>query len=277
MRYQDAKTKNDRELVRVAIRANPLALKYASSELRSDKRLVRQAVHKNPQVLQYIDPVLRSTFLLENFDLGLGTNLPSAVLSVRHSWSQDASMISARMHSELQEALAFIHWYSPNTFTKKFCGSGSQFADKSYKCAGLGHGLCRMKCKAALSGGVECQECERSEKRTTDHSCWRFSFRDHMEIAKSSGGFLLQILEWSDEAYLWKAQGANNYNRYGMSVAPAPGDRVSVEQLETLKINDFNAEDLVKRGDLEQDGEFASGKVQEIETELVEELDIAFL
>jgi len=152
---------------------------------------------QNQRALQYAPVEVRSD-IVKKLVATTGNKKHIAVMSVRFSWGQNASMISARMHEALATSVRCYYWYSPNTFTKSFCGPAGGFVDKAFKCNGTAHGACNMKCKK--NNGQECDECVASLKRTTDHSCWRFSFLDHMSQASQDGkGFMLQILEPDEE------------------------------------------------------------------------------
>mmetsp|Transcript_89276 Transcript_89276/g.251242 ORF Transcript_89276/g.251242 Transcript_89276/m.251242 type:complete len:404 (-) Transcript_89276:69-1280(-) len=183
--YASEEIRADREVVVAAVQNDGFALKYASECLRGTRDVALSAIKQNGRALQFVAPPLGS----QDPDLLHAAGLMQdrvfsgqcIVLSVRFALTPAASGVSSQVFFAMLDLFPTSNVYNPNIFSKGFCGvlqgadgedDWSRVTDKTFPCRG---------------------EC--SIGRPNNQSCWRYSFRWHLQKAKASGGFMLQVIE----------------------------------------------------------------------------------
>jgi len=118
-------------------------------------------------------------------------DVPVVVESVRFALTKESSNKASLVHIWLASNEWFhnnYRLYNPNAFCKGFCGmaktwfgneDGSRVTDMSFPCRGRDCWLTKM-------GPV---------KQMDKTTCWRFHFRCHLQEAKDTKGFMLQVVE----------------------------------------------------------------------------------
>ena len=183
---------NDEDVVFAAVRQDGNALQHASSSLRSDKRCVQLAVSNHPASLQYAlgglnqDRELLVVAGIWDYDYRTYdtiTGIPKLVLSTKYSLDETSNPTATQFTVLLKHNKFFdlFSIYSPNAFKKSTCDP--RWTRLEWPCRGT-YETC-MK-PPTLKFGKPC-----------DESCWRYSFPYHLEQAKKTNGFMVQVVELS--------------------------------------------------------------------------------
>ena len=228
--WANEKFRNDKEVVLAAINQNGNCLRLASSILRADKECVLVAVTSKAEALKFAmgnlnqhrdcliaaglwdktytsDRRASSQASLSSLASPASTSVSNAsrpvkkvVLSTRFALGEDSTPTATQFTVLLKEHPYFskLHndgnsdyndddhdnngfsIYSPNAFNKHSCDPN--WTDKSWPCRGT-YETCQ---KAAYL---------KTGKPTQFECCWRYSFRYHLQQAKSMNGFMIQIVE----------------------------------------------------------------------------------
>lgn len=203
----------DREIVLAAVENEGKALEFASLALRGDREVVEKAVMSDPSAIKHVseplkpnDPeLLRLAGMLRVVGSPESLTAASAepclaprrrpvVMSVKYGFTPKASDTSSSMYLALEQNPG-LHLYNPNVVSKGFCGwSKRRITDMSWPCRG--------DCRRTFLGNCHGPCLPSGNAAPTDRSCWRYSFRWHLQDAKSKGGFMLQIVERSENGGL---------------------------------------------------------------------------
>ncbi|CAB9518010.1 unknown protein [Seminavis robusta] len=205
LQFASPKLKSDKEVVLEACSKDGFALQYASVELRATKEIVVAAVESNPESLKFAlaglnqdkDCLIKARLWDEDYHKdqkvkGAGAqadaNKKTVVLSTKFSLTADSSAHATRFTVELKKhpyiASGDFRVYSPNAFSKGTCDP--QWTDKTWPCRGT---FSSCQNPPYLKSGMPQAK-----------SCWRYSFRYHLEEASYSGGFMIQVADLLDYA-----------------------------------------------------------------------------
>lgn len=153
-----------------AVQSNPDAIKYASETVKRDRQLLVTARMLNTKQ-QHQTPTSRKIVLSTRFSL-----TPSSHSAATNFTSLFKNHDYIRMSDN---GYSTFKVYAPNALNKATCDEN--WTDFDHPCRGTYY-----TCKFDHS---------RKVGRPTDQSCWRYSYRRQLMEAKSTGGFLLQIIE----------------------------------------------------------------------------------
>lgn len=177
-----------------AVRNNGWALQYASDALREDKEIVKLAVKKTPESLKYAkgglnqdkDCLVAAGIWIDEEaheeKKNLNDNAKRFVLSTKFSLAEGSTSTATlfahllNRHSYFKESVI----YSPNAWDKNTCDPN--WTDIDHPCRGT-FGTCQMERELKIGVPQE-HKC-----------CWRYSFRWQLMKAKRSGGTMYQLQE----------------------------------------------------------------------------------
>jgi hypothetical protein len=164
-------------------------LAEAPEEYRRDKECVMAAVSSRHESLKYALAGLNQDqdclVAAGLWDKDYNQDAPKIVLSTRFSLSENSSATATEFtlllkeHSYFQEEAGFTI-YSPNAFNKSTCDP--EWTRMDWPCRGTYSSY--QKQDSALKSG-----------KPTAGSCWRYSFRYHLEKSKAQRGFMIQVVE----------------------------------------------------------------------------------
>jgi len=174
----------DRKMILAAVTNSGYSLQYASQDLKNDKEIVMAAAMSDPAALMFAgeafknDPdCLRSAGL---WDDGLRYAHPQrVVLSIKYGQAATGTPYAADFAKKLKldSYMKEFQTHNPNLWCKKFC--------RNEGCTGTPR-TCEFPVEQNLSPATQ---------KPSQTSCWRFSFRYHLQEAKDSDGFMLQVAE----------------------------------------------------------------------------------
>ena len=220
--------KADRDVILATVNQDGNCLRFASSALRSDKEIVLAAVKNKPESLKFAlaglnqdrECLVAAGLWDENYADGRSSfqNISSdtltkegniettplsqqpaiarrkVVLSTRFSLDEDSTPTATRFTVLLKKNSFFLSGeeenpsngdtlttiYSPNAFNKGTCDP--EWTRLEWPCIGTFE---TCKKVSHLKTGVPNQS----------QCCWRYSFRWHLQTAKETNGFMIQIVE----------------------------------------------------------------------------------
>ena len=201
--------KADIDIVLAAVKQDGNSLRYASPSLRADKKCVMAAVSNKPESLQFAlrglnqdkDLLIAAGIWdkdhkqlhISSSDNTTGSSSPTTantanttvrkiVLSTRFSLDEDSNPTATKF-TRLLKQHPFIEnnfiIFSPNAFKKSTCDP--EWTRFEWPCRGTFE-TCKMH--YIYKSGTP-----------TKKSCWRYSFRYHLEQAKQTNGFMIQVVE----------------------------------------------------------------------------------
>lgn len=190
LQYASPNLQANRQIVTEAITQNSTSFKFVHASLRADREVVMFAVTRNARNLQYALGGLN-----QDRDCWIAAGLSneeisrpkeggvSVVLSTRYALTIE-SQSSVTGFTKLLAAHpyfknGFFEIYSPNAFAKDTCDP--EWTQLDWPCRGTSE-----TCLLPL---------EFRDGRPTASSCWRYSFRWHLEHAKETSGFLIQVVD----------------------------------------------------------------------------------
>jgi len=196
IRFAPKEVRGDRDVI-VPFFREMCTRKKAPGDLVMFLKLFTNGLNQDPELL-------RLAGLLGDPDEDLALDKLRAVLSVKFGLHLAARTQSSMVRALMGEHEFFSAWriYLPNSFSKRFCGSVQNATRYEGHCFG------RCACKCTL--GVRCdgnngtehrggrKKCLEFAGRTTNHSCWAFSFREQLDLALQSGGVMIQVEETTD-------------------------------------------------------------------------------
>jgi len=212
----DASLQADKRLVMLAVNYNGQALQWASKKLRGDKEVVIAAIRTTPNALQFALEGLN-----QNADcwreIGLWAEekkakkscwkaccwkeiqeertylrTEKATLSVRFSLHESSTTYATDFALLLKQSeyLREFETYNPNRWSKKSCDP--KFTTIEHKCRGTNE-----TCDYPESQNLVTTK-NSKQKKPGPKSCWRHSFRFHLEESKATNGFMIQVQEVND-------------------------------------------------------------------------------
>ena len=155
--------------MQLAVSNNPDSLQYALGGLNQDRDLLVKAGIWDHDYRPY-DPAMTGKLLI--------------VLSTKYSLDEMSNTTATQFTVLLKENKFFddlFSIYSPNAFNKSTCDP--RWTRLKWPCRGT-YEIC-MKPPTLKFG------------KPSDESCWRYSFRYHLEQAKRTNGFMVQVVELS--------------------------------------------------------------------------------
>ena len=189
--------KADMDVVMAAVQENGLSLQYASDLLKADKQIVINAVKSNSEALKFAlgglnqDPDCWIAANLWHDGDVAKKELPDTVrvaLSTKFDLSEQQKSSPVTRFTALLKSHPFFRSkfvvYSPNAFKKDTCDP--EWTSMAWPCRGS-FSSCRKD--EALKIGPPNNE-----------SCWRYSYRYHLEEAHRTKGFMLQIVDYNVES-----------------------------------------------------------------------------
>lgn len=213
-KFASARLRGEKDVVLEILKYFGEAIKYASEECRSDTQVVAAAVESKRSgghyALKYAVAPLNQdlSFLVTSNLFSDPLNLESRldiVLSVKFSLKRDSSLTANEvlLHMKQHEYFETRRIYFPNNLSKGFCGWKRQTTNLDGHC----RGTCGIKCTHFFycPGTPDLNglwvKCGSSHSEVTNHSCWAFSFRSHLERLKKHDphGIMVQIEEWDEE------------------------------------------------------------------------------
>jgi len=195
LEYADDSLNDDKEVVLAAVEQNGNSLDFASDNLKSSKEVVLVAVRTTPTSLKFaLDGLnqdgdcLRASGLWDRSLMTYARN-EQVTLSVRFSLARESTDYATNFAIFLKrnDYLKEFRAYNPNAWCKSSCDP--VFTDIKHPCRGLAD-TCQfteaLNLVSVSHGG---------EKKPALKSCWRFSFRFHLEESKATNGFMIQVQE----------------------------------------------------------------------------------
>ena len=267
--------RSNKQIVLTAASTHPASLKYALNGLNQDKDCLVAAglwdVNYDEQKRHHMHLVLGTTIsptfsssnrrLIDEVDSGVP--LRKVVLSTRFSLGQQSTRTATKFTVLLKKHKFFLpskqgeedddgHGgfivYSPNAFNKGTCDP--KWTRFDWSCRGT-FDTCRKE--DALKVGIP-QEAL---------CCWRYSFRYHLEQAKRSNGFMIQVLELRNveegdddvEGSMWNDAAesvpdgepstgmiaSNTHNAKSYKYVLGRGQRIEIDMAESVGVKVFVA------------------------------------
>ena len=198
LRYASDELRASKDVVLAAVSRDGLALQYAMDDMKADKDVVLAAVANKPEALKYAMGGLK-----QDHDCWIAAQLwkegdivrkysPDCVripLSTKYSLDEQSRSCATKFTALLNKASFFResgHFliYSPNAFSKDSCDP------------------CWTRMEWPCRGTFQtCQIADQSLKTgiPNDRSCWRYSYRYHLEEAKRTNGFMIQVVDYDDK------------------------------------------------------------------------------
>ncbi len=194
LRYASNDMKSNVDVVMEAVRQDGRALEYASDDLRCVKEVVLAAVRQNPTSIKYAlgglnqdrDCLVMAGLFDDKYDRLSNANATRAVMSTKFSLGENTSDYSTKVALLIKKHPYFkkIIVYFPNSWSKNTCDP--EWTNIRHPCRGT-FDTCGKPAWLKISVPKENQ------------SCWRYSFRYQLEKAKETGGFMIQVAEYSRE------------------------------------------------------------------------------
>ena len=212
LQYASNELQGDRKVVLAAVSQAGQALQFASHPLRADKDVVLAAVSNKPEVLKYALGGLNQDedcwkaaklYIDEHPQDSIGaekeknkSRLPKKlghtqiVLSTKFSLNDQCNANATTFTVVLNKTTYFTSQnrkknfivYSPNAFSKSTCDPNWTSLE--------------WPCRGTLT---TCRKQDPSQKKDiapTNDSCWRYSFRCHLDHAKQTNGFMIQVVDY---------------------------------------------------------------------------------
>jgi len=160
----------DKEVVLAAVRTTPTSLKYALGGLNQDSECLKESGLWDRTPRKY-------------------SRKEQATLSVRFSLARTSTdyatnfAIFLKRHTYLGEFQA----YNPNAWCKSSCDP--IFTDIKHPCRGTNQTCSYTEAQNLVA------ETPGGKKKPASKSCWRYSFRFHLEESKATNGFMIQVQE----------------------------------------------------------------------------------
>jgi len=182
-------------------------VQFASESLRADEDVMTEAVSQDPSSAKWAMKPLRPQSLAAQRlrAQAVPTKRRDIVMSVRYAFAQDASAAATECHQYIKGSPRFadFHLYDPNMVSKGFCGwSKRRITDKTWPCRGQCYA--RQQLKRLITCSLVDLFASTRTSKPNDRSCWRYSFRHHLNKALRSGGFMLQLIEYNAEAGMYQ-------------------------------------------------------------------------
>ena len=184
--------RNHKDIVLVAVKSNPDNIKYIPDDMKRDRDvLVASGMfdksHENSnRRLQQPQPRFVNK-IVGGFVTVLQQQAMKRkiVLSTRFALDPKTNHYEATKFTQMLKEDEYIQngdfiLYAPNAFDKKSCDPN--WTDIKHPCRGT-KGSCRYD-NILTKDGYPTNDC-----------CWRYSFRNQLEEAKKTGGFILQLVE----------------------------------------------------------------------------------
>jgi len=203
--YGISNIRNEKEMAIEIIKRDPQAFKYAPRSLRADKEVVLAAVARNPELLKFAlgglnqdrDCWVAAGLWTKQQKQGKVAAEESTVrqiaLSTKFSLDEKSNSSVTRFTRLLNEHPFFrggkFAIYSPNAFSKDTCDP--EWTRMTWPCRGTFE-TCQKKDAALKTGTPEAS------------SCWRYSFRWHLEKAAKTNGFMLQVVDFAGNPGLFE-------------------------------------------------------------------------
>ena len=198
LRYASDELRASKDIVLAAVSNDGLALQYALDEMKADKDVVLAAVANKPEALKYAMGGLK-----QDHDCWIAAKLwkkgdivrkysPDCVripLSTKYSLDEQSRSCATKFTALLNKAYFFREGgqfliYSPNAFSKDSCDPC--WTRMEWPCRGTFQ-TCRIA-DQSLKTGIP-----------NDRSCWRYSYRYHLEEAKRTNGFMIQVVDYNEK------------------------------------------------------------------------------
>ena len=221
LRYASQNLRQKKEVVLAAVSQNTEALKYAfGNQLKQDPDCWRAAklwLQSDHELLQKYDLSLTPSSSGRHDDGGgsslssqsnnnnnaddttttTSTTTPSTIsrisLSTKFSLNEDSQSSATQFTYMLNHTKYFLQRfmiYSPNAYSKNTCDD--QWTRLEWPCRGTVE-TCQL---------LEDVDNMNKGGRPTDNSCWRYSYRYHLQEAKRTQGFMLQVVDYDYEKQL---------------------------------------------------------------------------
>ena len=204
--------KGNKEVVLAAVANDGLAHRLATKQLQGDLQVVLAAVSNKPEVLKYALGGLNQDedcwkaaklYIDEHPQDSIGaekeknkSRLPKKlghtqiVLSTKFSLNDQCNANATTFTVVLNKTTYFTSQnrkknfivYSPNAFSKSTCDPNWTSLE--------------WPCRGTLT---TCRKQDPSQKKDiapTNDSCWRYSFRCHLDHAKQTNGFMIQVVDY---------------------------------------------------------------------------------
>jgi len=165
LQFASDQIKENKEVVLAAVRTTPTALRFASAKMTRDRDVMKEARQEDGEQQGY-------------------THTEQAILSLGLTNSDYATNFVVLL--KRNEYLRNFKTYNPNSWRQSCCGPDLQNISNS--CRGT-----NCTCKFADSQHVF-EEAPSGEQKPAKQSCWRSSFRFHLEHEiKATRGFVIQV------------------------------------------------------------------------------------
>ena len=172
-----------------------MAIRYLSVHLRADKDIVMVAVGQNADALRLASDDLKQDhdcwIAAKLWKRTMGTskdllNMTRIALSTRFSLTETSDSTATDFTYILHQDPYFQDGnflvYSPNAFSKSTCDPN--WTTMKWPCRGTQETCCMPE--ASLKQG-----------KPTDKSCWRYSYRYHLQEAYRTNGFMIQLADFN--------------------------------------------------------------------------------
>jgi len=180
----------DEAVVLSLVQSTGRALQFASEQLKENKEVVLAAVRTTPTAVRFASAkmtrdcdVMKDDRKEDREQQGYA-HREQAILSLGFTNSDYAANFVALL--KRNEYLRNFKTYNPNAWRRSCCGP--DFQNISNACRGT-----NCTCKFADSQNLF-EDAPGGEQKPANQSCWRFSFRFHLEHeVKATQGFMIQV------------------------------------------------------------------------------------